>query len=586
MLCGGVVVFLAASTAPFLVNLTSPFAASHVSEQLLHARGTLERLTGNALQARLGLLTSYDELAASQSDLRAQIDELERSIVSLPAQHAAALRASFALFAGGVRAKDEAIASFPAENALLDNSVRLLRATFERATSHQLLPGDPAFSTLQALPGIYTATLQCYTEMGDGAVQDLTRRLDEFESIIDPSSPGTVRAMVGHARTMAEQKRLVDRLLRSLLDETLFTQLDATFGALVVESRALDDLLALRRIWVYGAALGTALLVCVGVCIGVLRQNNDLQVQVMERGKSDAQSRRLEVELRQAQKLEAVGQLAQGIAHEINTPTQYVSDNTRFVAGGFESIRRFIDVCREPADPAGGTAVEARGTTKAIDEAAAVCEIDMLLSEIPSALRDSLSGLECIARIVRSMKSLAHPGGGSFESMDLNAAIQDSITVATHEWKYVADVVTDLDPELGSVQCLQGEIHQVFLNIIVNAAHAIAEAIPHGSASRGIITVRTRRENGRAVVRIEDTGTGIPEAIRHRVFEPFFTTKSVGKGTGQGLAIAYSVVVEKHQGTIELESEVGKGTAFVIGLPLVHSGEGRRTDALVARLAA
>ncbi|HVS18254.1 MAG TPA: ATP-binding protein [Planctomycetota bacterium] len=308
---------------------------------------------------------------------------------------------------------------------------------------------------------------------------------------------------------------------------------------------------------------------------------------ISEREKADAQARRLEIELRQSQKLEAVGQLAQGIAHEINTPTQYVSDNTRFVSEAFSNIERFVETCRGIAHPPGDSSEADAATSdpsRLVSDALEACDIDMLVHEVPAALRDSLDGLSRITKIVRSMKTLAHPGGGSFESMDLNAALQDSITVATHEWKYVAEVVTDLDPELGTVPCLQGEMNQVFLNIIVNAAHAIGEAAPEGAGAKGTITVRTRRELGHAVVRIEDTGTGIPEHIRERVFEPFFTTKGVGKGSGQGLAIAYAVVVDKHLGTIEVESEFGMGTAFVIRLPLTRAegDEAVQTGALAA----
>ena len=175
-----------------------------------------------------------------------------------------------------------------------------------------------------------------------------------------------------------------------------------------------------------------------------------------------------------------------------------------------------------------------------------------------------------MATIVRAMKEFAHPGSHEKAVADLNSAIESTVIGARNEWKYVADLQTHLDPSLPPVPCLVGEFNQVILNIIVNATHAIAKVIK-GSSEKGTITISTRRARDCAEVRIADTGAGIPEAIRAKNFEPFFTTKEVGKGTGQGLAIARSVVVDKHGGTIRVESEVGKGTTFVLRLPLTAS---------------
>jgi signal transduction histidine kinase len=168
---------------------------------------------------------------------------------------------------------------------------------------------------------------------------------------------------------------------------------------------------------------------------------------------------------------------------------------------------------------------------------------------------------------VRAMKEFSHPGGDEKTPTDINQAIRSTIEVSRNEWKYHADLVADLDPALPLVPCLPNDFNQVVLNLIVNAAHAIAEAQRGGE--KGTITVRTRAAGGFAQVSVADTGTGIPEAIRHRIFEPFFTTKEVGKGTGQGLAIAYAVVVDRHGGHIDVDSREGRGTTFTVHLPLV-----------------
>jgi signal transduction histidine kinase len=149
----------------------------------------------------------------------------------------------------------------------------------------------------------------------------------------------------------------------------------------------------------------------------------------------------------------------------------------------------------------------------------------------------------------------------------LNHAIECTITVARNEWKYVADVETDFDQSLPPISCQPGEFNQVILNLIVNAAHAIAGVIGKGGPEKGKIKVQTRDCQGWAEIRIQDTGSGIPEKVQARVFDPFFTTKEIGKGTGQGLAIARSVVVDKHDGTIHFETAEGKGTTFIIRLP-------------------
>jgi PAS domain S-box-containing protein len=270
--------------------------------------------------------------------------------------------------------------------------------------------------------------------------------------------------------------------------------------------------------------------------------------------------------LQQSQKLESIGQLAAGIAHEINTPTQYVGDNVRFLGDAFHELTRLLGGYVERLQTAKGSALPGEVVQDFL-RAAEDSDLSYLLEEIPKAIAQTQEGVSRVSKLVGAMKEFSHPGTKEKILLNLNHAIESTITVARNEWKYVAEVETDYDPSLPPVSCLAGEFNQVILNLIVNAAHAIAESIDQGGPSRGKIRVQTRDLPEWAEIRIQDTGSGIPEKIRGRIFDPFFTTKEIGKGTGQGLSIARSVVVDKHGGTIHFESEQGMGTTFIIRLP-------------------
>jgi PAS domain S-box-containing protein len=273
--------------------------------------------------------------------------------------------------------------------------------------------------------------------------------------------------------------------------------------------------------------------------------------------------RNLEISLRQAQKLESVGQLAAGIAHEINTPVQFVSDSVHFVRDAVTDLFGILQLYRALREAVPSSLDAA---VCAIAEAEESADVEYLASQLPKALDRALDGVERVATIVRGMKAFAHPDRKDKVPADLNGALESTITIARNEYKYVADVETEFG-ELPPVTCHVGELNQVFLNVIVNAAHAIGDVVG-GTETRGRIRITTRRDGDWAVVSIADTGGGIPEAVRHRVFDPFFTTKEVGRGTGQGLAIARSVVVEKHQGELTFETQIGQGTTFTIRLPI------------------
>ena len=280
-----------------------------------------------------------------------------------------------------------------------------------------------------------------------------------------------------------------------------------------------------------------------------------------------SERRIMEAQLVQAQKLESIGQLAAGIAHEINTPTQYVSYNTSFLKEKFTELNPLLDKYQALVEAAESGDVP-KDLLQEINTLAEKVDLAFIREEIPPAINQSLEGVERVSEIVRAMKDFSHPGTEEKTPMDINKAIGSTITVATNEWKYVAEMVTDFDPNLPLVPCLPGDFNQVILNMVVNAAHAIGDVVGDGAKTKGTITIGTCRNDGWVEIRIADTGTGIADENRLRIFDPFFTTKKVGRGTGQGLAISHSVIVDKHGGTLSFETENGKGTTFVIRLPL------------------
>ncbi len=281
----------------------------------------------------------------------------------------------------------------------------------------------------------------------------------------------------------------------------------------------------------------------------------------------------MEVQLRQAHKLEAIGQLAAGIAHEINTPTQYVGDNTRFLQDSFHNIHQVLKSHEELLRAARNRALTPELIARA-EQTLAAGDLEYLYEQIPAAIKETLEGVERVSKIVRAMKDFSHPGSRERSAADLNQAIETTVTVARNEWKYVADLKLDLDPALPPVPCYVSEFNQAVLNLIVNAAHAIGDVVKATPGAKGVITVSTRRDGDSVEVRVGDTGTGIPAAIRPHIFEPFFTTKEVGKGTGQGLSIVYGSIVKRHGGSVRFDTEVGKGTTFILRLPIApRTGE-------------
>ncbi len=289
---------------------------------------------------------------------------------------------------------------------------------------------------------------------------------------------------------------------------------------------------------------------------------------ITARRDAEKEKEKLQVNLLHAQKMESVGQLAAGIAHEINTPTQYISSNLDFLIDAFKDLEELIAKFEELQKSAGKEEVFDR-TVKTVDDLKDEIDYEFLVKEIPQALEQSRDGAGRVSNIVRSMKEFSHPGGKEKKPEDLNKIIENTVTVSRNEWKYVAELNLDLEPEMPFVPCLRDEMGQVILNMVVNAAWAIkGEFGDNPEGEKGLISISTRLFGDRAEIRVADNGIGMSGNIMKRIFDPFFTTRTVGKGTGQGLSICHDVLVEKHGGTLSCESEAGEGSVFIIGLPL------------------
>lgn len=308
----------------------------------------------------------------------------------------------------------------------------------------------------------------------------------------------------------------------------------------------------------------------------VARKTMELENERHELEKALAELRITQTQLLQAQKMESIGQLAAGIAHEINTPTQYVSDNVSFVKSANATLLTLLDAALTLAEAAREKLADTPAMAE-FDVALKRTKLDFLRRQIPGALDESLEGLGHIARIVAAMKEFSHPSQNEKEQVDIREIVNTTVTVVRNEWKYVADLDTHFSDNLPLLPCLRDMVGQAILNLVVNASHAIADTLKEGIKEKGHITLSVQQNGDAMEIRVNDDGSGIPAAIRDRIFDPFFTTKAVGKGTGQGLAIVYSTVVDKHGGQIRCESQEGVGSTFILQFPLHGNKEDEPT---------
>lgn len=270
-----------------------------------------------------------------------------------------------------------------------------------------------------------------------------------------------------------------------------------------------------------------------------------------------------------SQKLESIGQLAAGIAHEINTPMQYINDNSKFIASSINSFKQFLEELNNQISKNENASPKLFEKIKQLKEN---YDIDYLLNEMPEAIKQSEEGIKRVTTIIKAMKDFAHPGNKQMAFADLNRGIEVTATISKNEWKYYADLRLELDPTLPLVYCLIDELNQVILNMIINATHAIQEKYKDSNEKLGLIIISTSQDEKDVIIKVSDNGSGISPTIINKIFDPFFTTKEVGKGTGQGLAIAHDIIVNKHKGYINVTSELGKGTTFIIKIPKEKNG--------------
>jgi PAS domain S-box-containing protein len=451
---------------------------------------------------------------------------------------------------------------------LLSGFIKAITAVLSVATALLLMPLVPTVLALPSPSNLQAINAQLETEVAERQrAQEVLHQAHKDTEVLLNSVPSLLIALDanGHiqqwnkAATMILGWREVT-VPGKTLDECGVKWLTADISARVAaraqdpSGRSLDDI----RLDKNGVIRSLGL--------NAIRLNTDGAAGILVVGADITERMMLKEQLLQAQKLESIGQLAAGIAHEINTPTQYIGDNVRFLKDTFQEISGLLTSYGRLLLAAKGNTLSGE-TVQEVSAAVEHADVGYLLEEIPKAIEQTLEGVARVSKLVGAMKDFSHPGSKDKTPLDLNRAIEGTITVARNEWKYVADLETDYDSSLPMVSCLPGELNQVILNLIINAAHAIADVVGKEGSTKGKIKVQTRNCPEWDEIRIQDTGSGIPEKVRARIFDPFFTTKEIGKGTGQGLAIARSVVVDKHGGTIHFETEEGKGTTFIIRLP-------------------
>lgn len=342
-------------------------------------------------------------------------------------------------------------------------------------------------------------------------------------------------------KTIDAQKKTIDVLTRRALEKQ--TNRDSAF-ALLEENSSLQEI--------------------------VTRKTVEIEEQHQKLEHAHQALKNAQNELIQAQKLESIGRLAAGVAHEINTPIQYISDNINFVKESKDTLRAIEEIF--------DALIKAYAEGKLTDELVDTLQqrykrsnIEAISNEIDLALQDSLEGIQRVSKIVTAMKEFSHPGSKEKTVSDINKSIQSTIAITRNEWKYIADLQFIPDTSLKAFPFFISEFNQCILNLIVNSAHAIEEQLEKENKLeevKGQILITTKKEADWVRVKITDTGTGIPDEIRDRIFDPFFTTKPPGKGTGQGLTFVYSSIVKKHEGSIEIESTEGLGSSFTLRLPI------------------
>jgi signal transduction histidine kinase len=480
------------------------------------------------------------------------------------------LRSQLRAYTESVAELMDHVEHFKSANAIEHNSLHYLP---QLADSIHTNATDEANEISRKVERLLRAVAVQLIDSSNDSRDDVAKSLREFKAM-QSTAPKALAAplnqFVQHAEKVLETQPLVDLHLDAIVASPAENHLMAASTSVADKSDQVLDRQQLLQLALI--VIGAMLVGYVGALLWMLRlsvQELDAANQALE---ETINQRVAELELKshqlfQAQKLESIGQLAAGIAHEINTPMQFVYDNLEFLSESAEKLFQVLEVYDRNLNATGPR----RSWKERSDEVASVARstrFEHIRAETPKAIRESIDGILRVINIVRAMKEFSHPGQEELVGVDLNNLVHMNATMTRNRWKYVAEVEFDLDPDLPTLRCVPGEVNQLLLNLIVNAADAIAEKVGNDIDETGTITIRTRHNAEQIVIEVVDTGCGMPPEIRNRIFDPFFTTKDPGKGTGQGLSICYNVIVNKLHGTISVDSTQGVGTQFTLTIPL------------------
>jgi signal transduction histidine kinase len=574
---GGLLVLGIAVVLLVLSNRTGKEQYDAANRDLDRIEAVNARLDAAVLALRFRLHTDFDLVTALARDLRLASPAL------LPALEGRA--ASIGLLVGE---KLELLEEFKAQQAVVRNSIAISEELMADLWANETRTSAPNRAP-QTLLEVERALIRYIAEGDYTPAQRLEAEMQAAERTQpDLTSTETWRLLGTHVRNLLQRRADLDVLVGNLFAIALPDAIDVERQAVDAAYTRSASVAGRYRVALFAVALlllafsAWKVMQIGGYVTLIERANDTLEQRVAKRTKelSDANAalqqemrerEEVEAQLRLAQKLESIGQLAAGIAHEINTPVQYVSDNLTFLAATWQDMQPLIDDYH-----ASFVRASLQGADPGRREIWQKADMDFVRAELPVALDAAGAGLKHISRIVLAMKEFSHPGSEGLQPADINRAIETTITVARNEWKYLAAVHTQLGV-LPTVLCNLSSFNQVMLNLIVNAAQAIGERVTNGEM--GNIWIKTQRLPAHVEIRVEDDGPGVPEAIREQIFDPFFTTKQVGKGTGQGLSIAYRVVCKQHGGALTMEPRAGGGACFVIRLPVAAIEPVRATAA-------
>ncbi len=530
-------------------------------------------LVEEVLRLQQDPILHYDDLVEIQQRAKgteARIEELLGTAVA-----DSELRRAFRDYLAAAQAQRDSVEQFKSMQSLDRNSRRYLAVLASSIVSAKDDRGRWD-ADLEKIDQVVVDSLAALlTSRPEPALRERIANLSASVEGSESDDFGGVHVFLDHAAFALQNCQRLERVAQTILDHDARLLIDALRTTHEEKLGAALKKADTQRVVLMAIAMGFGLLV-VSAHLR-LRETNAALASHAEGLEEEIRHR--SAQMAQNQKLESIGQLAAGIAHEINTPAQYVGDNLEFLQQGFDDIQPLLERCAVLAKSPAAPEVSKEGNADQLAELSrigAALDLDFLSEELPRAVVQSREGIGRISEIVRAMKDFSHPGSDEKKPVDLNRAIESTVMVARNEWKYVAAVETKLDRELPWVPVLAGEFNQVILNIVVNAAQAIGEGGTATGEAMGRIRIQTSVDGVDAVIAISDDGPGIPAEIVDRVFDPFFTTKEVGKGTGQGLAIARSTIVDKHGGSLRVDSEPGRGSTFEIRIPLAPDSAAAR----------